>query len=417
MDVIVVLRADAANKTKLWSADLVLASIVNFCLAFVFYSLMTTMALYAVDRFAVSDTAGGLASSIFVVGGTAARLFAGNLVDLVGKRQILVISLVVFVLASSGYFLVESSFGALLAVRFAHGVAFAMASTAAMALAQSVIPRARMAEGTGYFTLSMTLATAVGPFLALELVAGPGYEALFAAGSIAAVLAMVLALFLRTNDAVLESEQRAKLKRFHPRDMLHPAVLPVACFMLILAICYSGVLTYLGAFAGERGLQSGASIFFLVYAAVLLVTRFVAGRVQDQHGDNIIVYAAVGAFAVGLAVLAFARTDFVLVLAGAAMGMGFGTLMSALQSVAVSKVPMNRIGVAISTHYFMVDLGIGIGPILLGLVISLTGFGPMYAILSAVVLSSSVIYHLVHGRRGGRRAPITLPDREIEHAH
>lgn len=52
-------------------------------------------------------------------------------------------------------------------------MAFAVASTAAMALAQSLIPASRRAEGTGYFTLSLTIATAIGPFVALLLVRGP----------------------------------------------------------------------------------------------------------------------------------------------------------------------------------------------------------------------------------------------------
>lgn len=396
-----------AAKERLWTRDLVLASVANLVLTFVFYSLMTTMALYAVERFGASDTAGGFASSVFVIGAVVARLVAGNVSDLFGRRRVLLVSMIVFVVASSGYLLVDAgseSLGVLLALRAAHGLAFGVASTAAMSLAQSLIPASRRAEGTGYFTLSTTLATAVGPFLALLLVHGPGYTTLFVVVAAVAVLGIVFALLLlSTRDAMPSPEDRARLRRFHPRDMLHPDVVPVATFMLVLSVGYSGVLTFLNSYAEREGLERGASVFFLAYAVVLFASRLVAGKIQDRRGDNVVVYTALVAFAVGLALLGVGTSDAVVVLAGCFIGAGFGTLMSALQSVAVGRVPMSRVGVAISTHFFMVDLGVGVGPVLLGVLLNAIGYGQMYLGLAALVAVSAVLYHLVHGRRDRAR--------------
>ncbi|WP_188037231.1 MFS transporter [Actinotalea sp. JY-7885] len=404
----------STTKERLWTRDLVLASLANLVLAFVFYLLMTTMALYAVERFSATDSAGGLASSMFVIGAVVARLFAGNLADLVGRRRILVVSMVVFVVASFAYLPVDAaadSLGVLLAVRAVHGVAFGIASTAALSLAQSLIPASRRAEGTGYFTLSTTLATAIGPFLGLLLVHGPGYDVLFVVNGAVAVLGIVFSvLLLRTPDVLPGPDERARLRRFHPRDMLHPDVLPVASFMLVLAVSFAGVLTFLNSYAEDAGLESGASIFFLVYAVVLFGTRLVAGRVQDRRGDNVVVYTALAAFAVGLVLLGLATSDAVLVVAGGFLGMGFGTLMSAMQAIAVGRVPMRRVGVAVSTHFFMVDLGVGLGPILLGVLLDAIGYGDMYLVLAGTVVLSAALYHGVHGRkdRARRRAVATL---------
>lgn len=388
-------------KERLWTRDLVLAFGANLALALVFYSLMTTMAFYAVERFAASDGGGGFAASIFVIGAVFARLFGGNLTDLVGRRRALVVSFVVFVIVSVGYLAVDSgasSVGALLAVRAVHGVAFGVASTAAMALGQSLIPASRRAEGTGYFTLSSTLATAFGPFVALLLVHGPGYRALFVASIVTAVLGLVVSLFLRAPDEPLTPEDRARLRRFHPRDMLHTAVLPIASFMLVLAIAFSGVLTFLNSFASDRGLESGAAMFFVVYAVVLFASRLVAGRVQDARGPDVVIYVAVVAFAGGLAMLGLARTDGLLVVSGGLIGAGFGTLMSAVQAIAVERVPRHRVGVAISTHFFMVDLGVGIGPVVLGFALAAIDLGSLYLMLAGLVALSAVLYFLVHSR-------------------
>lgn len=392
-----------APKEKLWTRDLILAFVVNLALTFVFYMFMTTMALYAVERFGASDTQSGLASSMFVIGATIARLFAGNLIDLVGRRRILGIALATFLVASVAYVPLDlagsTSLTLLLTVRGVHGLAFGIASTAAMALAQSLIPASRRAEGTGYFTLSSTLATALGPFLALQLVHGPGYTALFVGGVVAAVVAMLVALGLRTPDTPLDPDERGRLRRFHPRDLLHPGVVPVASFMLVMAIGFAGILTFLNSFAGERGLQTGASMFFLVYAAVLVLARFVAGPLQDRRGDNLVVYSSVVLYAAGLAVLGAARSDVVLLVAAALLGTGYGTLMSAMQAIAVGRAPVHRVGIAISTHYFMLDLGVGLGPVLLGLLLAHLGYGEMYLVLAGVSLAGAALYHLVHGRR------------------
>jgi len=391
----------APRKEPLWTRDLVLASLANFFLAFVFYLLMTTMALYAIESFGASDTVGGLASSMFVLGSVVARLFAGNLSDLLGRRRVLLIALVVFVVASVSYLPVDSmtdSLALLLVVRAVHGLSFGVASTAAMAIAQSLIPASRRAEGTGYFTLSTTLATAVGPALAVMLVHTSGYTALFVAGAIASALGMATALLLRAPEKPLDPEHRARLRKFHPRDMLHPAVVPVATTMLVLGICYSGVLTFLDSFAAERDLQTGASLFFVAYSVVLFLARLVAGKIQDRRGDNIVVYTAMAAFAVGMLLLGSATSNLLVVLAGAFIGLGWGTLMSALQSVAAGLVPMQRIGVAISTHFFMLDLGVGLGPIGLGLLLNTFGYDQMYLALAGLVVLSALLYHLVHGR-------------------
>jgi len=391
----------ALGKDKIWTRDLVLASLANFFLAFVFYLLMTTMALYAIGRFGASDAVGGLASSMFVLGAVVARLFAGNLSDLLGRRRVLLISLGVFLVASVSYVPVDSatdSLGLLLAVRAVHGMAFGVASTAAMAIAQSLIPASRRAEGTGYFTLSSTLATAIGPALAVLLVHRSGYTALFVAGIVASALGMLAALLLRAPEPPLDPEHRARLRRFHPRDMLHVDVLPVATTMFLLAVSYSGVLAFLDSFAAEKGLQTGASLFFVAYAVVLFLARLVAGRLQDRRGDNIVVYSSIAAFTVGMVVLGTATSNAAVVVAGAFVGLGWGTLMSALQSIAAGLVPMPRIGVAISTHFFMVDLGVGVGPVVLGALLSTLGYDQMYLALAGIVALSAVLYHLVHGR-------------------
>ena len=403
-------ETDPAPRERLITPAFVLAWVVNFLQYLLFYLLVTTIALYAVREFAASQTASGLAASSFVIGATAGRIFCGYVIDTLGKRPVLLVSSILVALTSALYLPVDS-LPLLIGVRIVHGAAYAFVSTALMAIAQTVIPSRRRAEGTGYFALTSTLATAVGPALGLALVGSFTYEILFIASLAIAVVALALSLFLRPSAAQRKARDEAraavrageapaeKRPRFSFRDIAHPAVVPIGAFMLFVGLGYAGVITYLNGYAVERDLLAGAGLFFLAYAVLVLLMRPVLGRLQDKRGDNLVIYLGLTFFVLALGLLAVADADWHVVVAGALTGLGYGTLMPACQAIAVSAVPREKIGTGISTLFLFMDVGLGLGPILLGALVSATGYGTMYAILAGVIALAAVFYYAVHGRR------------------
>lgn len=100
----------------------------------------------------------------------------------------------------------------------------------------------------------------------------------------------------------------------------------------------------------ERDVVSGASMFFLAYAASMFIMRFVLGKLQDRRrGDNVVVYLGLVSFAIALVILAMANQDWEVIVAGAFTGLGYGTLMPASQAIAVRMVPVHKLGTGIST--------------------------------------------------------------------
>ncbi|HLS32671.1 MAG TPA: MFS transporter, partial [Brevibacterium sp.] len=74
------------TEQRLWTPTFVIGIIINLFMSSVFYLLMTTMAVYAVERFAASDSGAGLASSGFIIGAVVGRVLAGKFLDVVGRR-------------------------------------------------------------------------------------------------------------------------------------------------------------------------------------------------------------------------------------------------------------------------------------------------------------------------------------------
>lgn len=379
----------------LFTPAFVLGWLVNFTQYLCFYFLITVMALYAMKNFGASETAGGFAASAFVVGATVARLFAGWAADRFGKKQILLIFVGLGTVASLLY-VPATSLPALIAVRLVHGFSYSLASTAVMALVQSVIPASRRAEGTGYFAIGSTFATAFGPAAALMVIEDFSYSTLFWITFTTSALGLVLTLFIRTPQS---SGEKSTKKRWSIASVVHPAVATIGLFMLAVGLAYAGVITFLNGFAEAHDLTAGAGLFFIAYAVAMLIMRFFLGRIQDKHGANPVIYFGVISFALALGLMALATEDWHLVVAGALTGLGYGTLMPAAQAIAVDSVPVHQVGSGISTLFLFTDIGIGLGPILLGVLVSATGYAVMYGALSVVALFAGVFYLVAIAKR------------------
>ncbi|SMY03724.1 Major Facilitator Superfamily protein [Brevibacterium aurantiacum] len=138
-------------------------------------------------------------------------------------------------------------------------------------------------------------------------------------------------------------------------------------------------------------------MFFLLYAAGSLVARLFAGRIQDQYGDNVVVVPVFAVFAAGMATVAVADTVWAFALVGLFTGLGFGCLLPSLQAILISRTTPAQVGVATSTFFLILDLGTGVGPVLLGLFASAAGYTAMYW-LSAAAYALVAGFRAVWGR-------------------
>jgi len=79
-------------------------------------------------------------------------------------------------------------------------------------------------------------------------------------------------------------------------------------------------------------------------------------------------------------VLAFAANDWMILGAAALLGFGVGTVQSCGLAMAVRVTSDARLSVANATFYMLLDVGVGIGPILLGIVALNTLLLPAFSI-------------------------------------
>ena len=176
--------------------------------------------------------------------------------------------------------------------------------------------------------------------------------------------------------------------------------------MFICGIAYSGIVSFINSYAIEMNLTGAASFFFVVYAVFLFLGRPVAGKIFDAKGENIVVYPAYVFFGTSLFLITFAKNGLILLTAGVFLALGYGTIMSSMQTIVGKISPPRRLGLAISTFYIFMDAGMGIGPYLLGYIVEKFGFQKMYTLLAIAVFLLIPAYYFVHGKKAGQTKPV-----------
>lgn len=375
-----------------------MAMVVQLGASIVFVTLMTYMAVYAMTMFGARDSAAGFAASAFILGSALTRIFVGKYVDFIGRKRLITIALVLFLLCSALYPLI-TEYPALIALRIVHGGAFGAISTGITVSVVSMVPPSRRGEGMGYFLAASTFAMGIGPLLAVQLSENVSPGAVFLMTALSSAVALIAALMARLPERTPSPDEHEQRFRIRLRDILDPDALPVAVVVMLCAFGYSGIVTYLNPFLLDRNMPAAASLYFVVFAAGMLVIRLLSGRQQDLRGDNAVIIPLTLLFAVSLAVLALSTALWAVVIAGALGGMGYGALLPSLQAVAVTRAHPERIGIAVSTHYLLLDTGVALGPVLFGTLIPLGGYPTLYGALAGTVVAAVVLYWFVHGRR------------------
>lgn len=386
------------NKPKLWTKNFLIVSTANFFLYFTFYLLMVTITIFATEKFHASPSEAGLASGIFVIGLLISRIFSGRYIDQIGWKKTLYIGFVLFLITTCLYVLVNSM-GFLLIVRFLNGAAMGIASTATGTIVSKIIPNERCGEGTGYYALSITVAASIGPFLGMFITEHATFYMNFIVCIIFLAFSFIAVFFIKIPKLEFTKEQLKSRKGLSLHNFFEVKAIPISIIACIIALCYSSILTFITTYAKEINLAYVSSFFFIVYAVFVLVSRPFTGRWFDEKGENFVMYPSILLFAIALFFLSQTHKGFSLLLAAALLGLGYGTTSSSVQAIAVKASPKHRIGLAISTNFIFQDLGVGIGPFLLGFFVPLIGYRGLYMMMSAVALVCLFLYYFLHGRK------------------
>lgn len=396
----------AGSSPHLFTLPFSMSILANCGISMGMYLYMPTIAGYALGQLGASQTLAGLLSGSFVIGGMVGRYLSGPLSTIFGPRHAMAGSAVFMLLMAVAYLMSDTS-GLLLLTRCLHGLGFGLCGTLLGGIALTTVPAKRRSEATGWFTTGVTIATAVGPLLGVQISTHFGEMPVFWVGVVLAVLS-VAATFVSLPAAPADKPLTLhalpeRITHVRLADGFTPKAMPIAIVVMLCALGYSTVLTYITPFAQQEGLETAAGFYFLVYAAVILLSRPIGGVLQDKYGDDVVLIPIIVCVILGMAITAWSPNGAVLLLGALFLGLGYGTAISAGQAKAIRRAGGLQVSKAVGSFFIFVDFGTGLGAIILSPIAAASGYQAMFgagAVLSCVAL---VLYLLIASRRAEER--------------
>jgi MFS family permease len=168
--------------------------------------ISTVLSKHLVDL-GMTVTVAGIIIGAMPMASMLIRPVSGFICDHFSKKRLLILFLSLNCICVFGYGIVSSEEEYLI-LRSLHGISFGITTTITMALISDYIPEGRMSEGLGYFSLTLTLAMAVGPAIGLAISKFAGSHTMFLFAGICVCLSVCSSFFLK--EEVYEQHHNGK---------------------------------------------------------------------------------------------------------------------------------------------------------------------------------------------------------------
>ncbi|MEG6615259.1 MFS transporter [Peptococcaceae bacterium 1198_IL3148] len=381
----------------LWTKNFIFICLTSLFLFTSFYFLIPTLPVYVTDVLHGNDSQVGYIVGVLTIAAVIVRPIAGYLLDTIGRKKVVLLALAVFVIATFAYSFTTSLL-LLLALRAIHGFSWGFCSTGTGTLASDIVPATRRGEGMGYFGLAGTFAMALGPIISLYILDQYGFNTLFLVGAILAAMGLLFLLGTNYEETLAKDYKENTKKKLTLNSILEPRVYSLSVVMFFVNLAYGGIMTFITIYAKELNI-SNAGLFFLIYGVALLFVRPYAGKHFDKHGPNKIMFIGFVALATAFTMLFAAKGYLLFILSAITMGVGFGIIQPTIQAMAINRVEPFRRGAVNGTIFTALDLGIGVGSIMLGLVSNKIGLSYMYLTCGLIIVIPMAIFFLKDAKR------------------
>lgn len=389
-------RPGVSPCSTLWNRPFVLCLMLQAFYMFSFNMVTPLIAGFVVDL-GESITLAGFVAGIFSVLAFAFRPIVGYLSDIVNRKRIMTIGLILCVIGIGGY-AVSANVAMVLLFRVIHAFALCVQTTLVTVIAADFTPQDRIAEGVGYVGIAAMLGMSLGPGAGVIISDFFDYRATFAVG--AALMALSIAVFAGVPNMPLPPRKKEAVK-FSLRSILDVDAIPLSISVMSFAYCAGLTSTFLVLLGTSRGID-GIAAFFLVSSLGMVLVRPAAGRHTDRHGLGRLLPGCFIAEAVNMVCLAFSASLVGVIVGAVGRTFGQGVAQSSLQGQTLKDAAPENRGVASSTFYLGVDVGQGMGALAGGVLVDYAGYqgamlsGPVLLVIGA---ASFFMWQRAHRKR------------------
>lgn len=376
-------------KSTLYSRDILFILLASF---FYFASPMLVTPLIT----GFSGSLGASAALMGTIGGLMnlcalfCRPFVGNLADRLSKYKVSFAGGLLQMIACLGYIFAVSP-AMIVAARIVNGVGFACCSVCMSTWMSNMLPKEKIGSGMGLYGTMNALAMAAAPAIGIRVYQTIGHRAAFVLAMIFALLTAVIIQFVKDKGLPVEQGSREKSSSSRSLQICDRKVIPIALIIMLFSIPYCATQSFLVTYTETRQINVAVSWFFPLYAIALLVLRLSLKSLFDRLPFKVFLLAGSACAAAGILFLAFMRNNLEMLLAAVFMAGGYGIMCSVCQSTAILLAGEARRGLANSTYYIGLDLGMTLGPVIGGFLMGSVDVHWFYPVLLVTVPAAILV--------------------------
>lgn len=374
-------------KDQLWTKKYLFSLLLVFSINMGYALLNSVMAIYGM-LLTSSSVIGGYMITVFTLAALFVRIFIKKLNEKYSNKTLLLVGVLLTMVAALGYCLTKNIV-IFLIFRAIHGFGFGFSLTCAVAISNEYAPATRLSESVGFTSSANTLANAIGPSLALEIL-GKDYSdfiSLFVLMLIISILAFIFSLFVK-------SSSKTKVK--NSKSSYSGALIITAVFF-IATFSQGAINSFLTSYAKELGLGN-IGLFFTISAIVTFMSRFFSKRIQDFVGFRKLSFILAIIMALATFAISLVQNKTQLFLLAIPCGLASGLLFPIFNYRIIEAVGTSQIAFGTSLYYCGVDIGYGLGAVAWGTIAQYTHYSLVYILAGGLLVIMAILDQLIYSK-------------------
>ena len=383
------------DKLVTYSYCFILAA--NFLLYFGFWLLIPVRPFYLSEVFSAGNSTIGIILSCYTVAALCIRPFSGYFLDSFARKPLYLMAYFIFMTMFAGY-IIAGSLTLFIMFRIIQGVSFGMVTVGGNTVVIDIMPSSRRGEGLGYYGLSNNIAMAVGPMSGLFLHdAGMSFTTIFCCSLGSCMAGFVCASLVKTPYKPPVRREPISLDRF----ILLKGI-PAGISLLLLSIPYGMTTNYVAMYAKQIGINATTGFFFTFMAIGMAISRIFSGKIVDRGKITQVISAGLylvvfSFFLLSACVYLISWNNMVCTIVffsvALLLGVGFGIMFPAYNTLFVNLAPNSQRGTATSTYLTSWDVGIGIGMLTGGYLAEVSTFDKAYLFGACLTIVSMLYFN------------------------
>lgn len=384
-------------KDKLVTSSYCFILAANFLLYFGFWLLIPVLPFYLSEVFSAGNSTIGIILSCYTVAALCIRPFSGYFLDSFARKPLYLMAYFIFMTMFAGY-IIAGSLTLFIMFRIIQGVSFGMVTVGGNTVVIDIMPSSRRGEGLGYYGLSNNIAMAVGPMSGLFLHdAGMSFTTIFCCSLGSCMAGFVCASLVKTPYKPPVKREPISLDRF----ILLKGI-PAGISLLLLSIPYGMTTNYVAMYAKQIGINATTGFFFTFMAIGMAISRIFSGKIVDRGKITQVISAGLYLVVFSFFLLSacvylinWNNTVCTIVFFSVALllGVGFGIMFPAYNTLFVNLAPNSQRGTATSTYLTSWDVGIGIGMLAGGYIAEVSTFDKAYLFGACLTIVSMLYFN------------------------